>query len=215
MLILIEIVCVTVVTIMLIKLLRNNLNNRGTWFITPFVLIMAAVVPSWLRKRSVAEIGLRIGRLGLTLRVLCTTCVIVFPLLFVGVFVLKKFEVQLPLCPVIPEKGWISWLVYQFMYVAVAEEMFFRGYLQSNVLCLLTMSIQKSRDFLELIGIIVSAMAFAISHSVLLGNIMPIITFFPGLIFGWLLVKTKSLLAPIIFHGLANVYYAFIGMALA
>jgi len=168
-----------------------------------------------LRKRSVAEIGLRIGRLGLTLRVLCTTCVIVFPLLFVGVFVLKKFEVQLPLCPVIPEKGWISWLVYQFMYVAVAEEMFFRGYLQSNVLCLLTMSIQKSRDFLELIGIIVSAMAFAISHSVLLGNIMPIITFFPGLIFGWLLVKTKSLLAPIIFHGLANVYYAFIGMALA
>ena len=213
-LILIEIVCVTVVTIMLIKLLRNNLNGQGTWFVAPFVLIMAAVVPTRLRKRSFAEIGLRIGRLGLIFRMLCAACVIVFPLLLAGVFLLKHFEVQLLLCPVIPENGWISWLVYQFMYIAVAEEMFFRGYLQSNVLCLLTTSIQKNRVFLNLIGIIVSAIVFAISHSVILGSVMPMITFFPGLIFGWLFVKTESLLAPILFHGLANIYYAFIGMVL-
>jgi membrane protease YdiL (CAAX protease family) len=176
---------------------------------------MAAVLPTRLRKRSFAEIGLRVGRLGLILRVLCATCVIVFPILFAGILLLKHFEVQLPLCPVIPEKRWFSWLAYQFMYVAVAEEMFFRGYFQSNVLRLLTMSVQKNRVFLELIGIIVSATVFAISHSVLLGSVMPIITFFPGLIFGWLLVKTKSLLTPVLFHGSANVCYAFIGAVLA
>jgi len=212
---LIEMVCVTVVTIGLIKLLHNSLNSRGAWFLAPFLFIVAAVVPTRLRKRSFAEIGLRIGRLGLILRVLCAACVIAFPLLFAGVFLLKHFEVQLPLCPVIPEKRWFSWLAYQFMYVAVAEEMFFRGYFQSNVLRLLTMSVQKNRAFLELIGIIVSATVFAISHSVLLGSVMPIITFFPGLIFGWLLVKTKSLLAPVLFHGSANVCYAFIGAVLA
>jgi len=213
-LLLMEIVGVTVVTILLIKLLRNSFNGRGDWFLAPFLLIVAAVVPTLLRKRSFAEIGLRVGRLGLILRVLCATCVIVFPLLFAGILLLKHFEVPLPLCPVIPEKRWFSWLAYQFMYVAVAEEMFFRGYFQSNVLRLLTMSVQKNRAFLELIGIIVSATVFAISHSVLLGSVMPIITFFPGLIFGWLLVKTKSLLAPVLFHGSANVCYAFIGAVL-
>jgi len=35
------------------------------------------------------------------------------------------------------------------------------------------------------------------------------------LIFGWLFVKTKSLLAPVLFHGLANVCYGFIGAVLA
>jgi membrane protease YdiL (CAAX protease family) len=44
---------------------------------------------------------------------------------------------------------------------------------------------------------------------------MPIITFLPGLIFGWLLVKTKSLLAPVLFHGLANAVYGLIAAALA
>jgi len=213
-LLLIEMVCVTVVTVLLIKLLHNSFNSRGAWFLAPFLLIAAAVVPTRLRKRSFAEIGLRAERLGLILRVLCTTCVIVFPLLFACIFLLKHFEVPLPLCPVIPEKRWFSWSVYQFMYVAVAEEMFFRGYLQSNVLRLLAMFVQKKSAFLELIGIITSAAVFAISHSVLLGSVVPIITFFPGLIFGWLFVKTKSLLAPVLFHGLANVCYGFIGAVL-
>ena len=213
-LLLMEMVCVTVVTIWLIKLLHNSLNSRAAWFLAPFLLISAAVVPTCLRKRSFAEIGLRVGRLGLTFWVLCATCVIVLPLFFAGILLLKYFEVPLPLCPVIPEKRWFSWSVYQFMYVAVAEEMFFRGYLQSNVLRLLAMFVQKKSGFLELIGIITSATVFAISHSVLLGSVMPIITFFPGLIFGWLFVKTKSLLAPVLFHGLANVCYGFIGAVL-
>ena len=109
-LLLMEMVCVTMVTIWLIKLLRNSLNSRGAWFMAPFLLIVAAVVPTRLRKRSFAEIGLRIGRLGLILRVLCAACAIAFPLLFVGTFLLKHFEIQLPLCPVIPEKGRFSWL---------------------------------------------------------------------------------------------------------
>jgi membrane protease YdiL (CAAX protease family) len=118
----------------------------------------------------------------------------------------------MPLSPIIPEGRWFSWLAYQFMYVAVAEEIFFRGYFQSNVLSLLTISVQKSRAFSEIISIIISAIVFAISHCLILGSLMPIITFLPGLIFGWLLVKTKSLLAPVLFHGLANVMYGLIAV---
>ena len=213
-LLLIEMLCVTVVTIWLIKLFRSNVNSRGDWFLAPFLLITAAFVPTRLRKRSFAEIGLQVGRPGLILRVLCATCVIVFPLLFVGIFLLKHFDIQLPLSPIIPEGRWFSWLAYQFMYVAVAEEIFFRGYFQCNVMSLLTIYVQKNRVFLEIIGIIISATVFAISHCLILGSVMPIITFLPGLIFGWLLVKTKSLLAPVLFHGLANVFYGLIAAVL-
>ena len=209
-LLLIEVLCVTIVTILLIKLLRNNLNSRGDWFLAPFLLITAALIPTRLRKRSFAEIGLRVGQPGLILRVLFATCAIVFSLLLAGIFLLKHLNIQLPLSPIIPEGRWLSWVAYQFMYVAVAEEIFFRGYFQCNVLSLLTMSVQKSRVFLEIIGIIISATVFAISHCLILGSVMPIITFLPGLIFGWLLVKTKSLLAPVLFHGLANVFYGLI-----
>ena len=213
-LLLIEMLCVTIVTIWLIQLLRNNLNSRWDWFLTPFLLITAALVPTYLRKKSFTEIGLRLGRPKSILQVLSATCVIIFPLLWAGIFLLKKFDVELPMSPIIPEGRWFSWLAYQFMYVAVAEEIFFRGYFQSNVLVLLTMAVQKNREFLEIVGIIISATAFAISHCLILGSVMPIITFLPGLIFGWLLVKTKSLLTPILFHGLANVFYGLIATVL-
>jgi membrane protease YdiL (CAAX protease family) len=166
-----------------------------------------------LKRQRLSEIGLRLGRPKTVLRVLFGTCAIVFPLLFSGAFLLRKFDVGLPLSPIIPEGRWFSWLVYQFMYVAVGEEIFFRGYLQSNILLLLATNRQKNRAFLETTGIIMSAAAFAISHCVLLGSVMPITTFFPGLIFGWLLVKTKSLLTPILFHGLANACYGLIAGA--
>lgn len=212
---LIELVCVTVATVCLIRFLNNNINVRGDWFLAPFLLITAALVPTGLRRRSFAEIGLRIGRPGVILRVLCVTCIIVFPFFLAGIFLLKHLNIELPLSPIIPEGRWFSWLAYQFMYVAVAEEIFFRGYFQCNVVSLLTMSVQKNRAFLEIIGIIISATVFAISHCLILGSLMPIITFLPGIIFGWLLVKTKSLLAPVLFHGLANVLYGLIAAVLS
>lgn len=209
-----EMVVVTVAAVWLIRFLRSSLNNRGAWLAVPFVLLSAAVVPTLLRKRSLSEIGLRLERVGLTLRVLCGTCLAVFPVLFCGVLLLKHHKVQLPLCPVVPERTWPSWLVYQFMYVAVAEETFFRGYLQSNILRLLTVATQKNVAFLGLMSIIISAIVFAAFHSALLGNMISTITFIPGLIFGWLFIKTKSLLAPILFHGLANAGYGFIAVVL-
>ncbi|NIO62963.1 MAG: hypothetical protein GTO35_10480, partial [Gammaproteobacteria bacterium] len=71
--------------------------------------------------------GLNIRQIGPTVLVVCRTCVVVFPALFAGLWLLKSFGLGLPLQPVHPkEQGWISWLFYQFMYVAVAEEVFFR-----------------------------------------------------------------------------------------
>jgi membrane protease YdiL (CAAX protease family) len=212
---LLEIVLVTAATILTIKLLYSSSNDRETSSVTPFLLIAAAVIPTALGKRSFAEIGFRTEPFGLILSVLFKTCLVIFPVLCGGVCLLTYYGLSLPLRPIVPEGRLFSWLIYQFIGVAVAEEIFFRGYLQSNMLRLLALTLQKKGVFCIWMSVIVSAAVFAVSHCVLLGNLTAMITFFPGLIFGWLFVKSRSLLAPILFHGLANVVYGFIAIVLS
>gem|GEM_PF-393326 len=212
--ILLEMVFVTLVVVWLIRFLQSSPNTRMAWLAVPFVLVSAAAVPTLLRRKSLSEVGVGIDRPGLILWVLLKTCLAVFPVLFCGILLLKHYKVPLPVCPAVPEKGWLPWLVYQFVYVAVAEEAFFRGYLQSNILGLFMAATQKNVAFLTWMSIMVSASVFAIFHSVVWGNGVSIMTFFPGLLFGWLFVRTGSLLAPILFHGLANAGYGFIAAVL-
>ena len=53
----------------------------------------------------------------------------------------------------------------------------------------------------------VCAACFVAAHVIIQGQIVSVLTFLPGLVLGWLFIRTKSLLAPILFHGLANVCY--------
>jgi len=84
---------------------------------------------------------------------------------------------------------------------------FFRGYVQSNVLRLACPAIVRRPRLKEWASIGISAVCFAVAHVVIQGQIVSFLTFLPGLVLGWLFIRTKSLLAPILFHGLANVCY--------
>jgi len=211
---LLEMVFVTVALVLLIRFLQSNPNNHEAWLTVPFVLLSAAIVPILVRKKSLRDLGMNLERFVSSLRLLWRICLVVFPVFLCGVFLLKYYEIPLPMCPIVPEERWLPWLVYQFMYIAAAEEVFFRGYLQSNINYLLTLTIQKNAAFLAMTSVIISAGIFAVFHCLLFGNILAIITFIPGLILGWLFFKTKSILAPIIFHGLANASYGLIGTVL-
>ena len=197
----------------LIRFLKSNSGNYEAWPMLPFALLSAAIVPTFLRKRNLSKIGFQIEQPKLILRRLFGICLIVFPALFCGILLLNHYKVALPLRPMIPQNKWFSWLIYQFIFVAVAEEAFFRGYVQTNIQCLITTAIHRNAAFMALTSVIISAAIFALFHSLLFGNIVSMITFFPGLILGWLFIKTKSLLAPILFHGLANVVYALFATA--
>jgi membrane protease YdiL (CAAX protease family) len=207
-------VFVTIVLVLLIKFLQSNPNDSEAWLTVPFLFLSAAILPILFRKKNLSDLGLDLERFVSSLRVLCKTSLVIFPVFLCGIFLLKHYKVPLPMCPIVPEKRWLSWLVYQFMYIAISEEVFFRGYLQSNIYYLLTLTLQKNAAFLALMSVTISAGIFAVFHSMLLGNILAIITFIPGLILGWLFFKTKSIFAPILFHGLANVSYGFIGTVL-
>ena len=207
-----EMVFVTAISVGLIKFILISSNNSAAGLAVPFVFLLAAAVPTLMRRKSLRDIGFQIGRPKLLLWNLCVVSLVVFPALFGGVLLLRYCNFSLPLMPVIPQKKWLLWIVYQFLFVAAAEETFFRGYLQSNVLRLLTTATKTKLELSQWYSIIICAMLFAGTHAVILGNAMSIVTFFPGLIFGWLFVRTRSLLTPILFHGLANVAYGLIAM---
>ena len=204
----IETALVTITAILAIKVLDKSSLSRAVWFMAPGILIAAALVPTAIKGDKLPKIGLDARQIKLTLRVLCWTCVAIFPAMFCGLWLLRSYGLNLPLRPVPPQgQGWVGWLLYQFMYVGVAEEVFFRGYVQNNILRSTSAITQERRRLLQWISIIISAGCFAAAHIIVQGKIISVLIFLPGLVLGWLFIRTRSLLAPILFHGLANTYY--------
>jgi len=210
----IEISVVTIGAITAIRLLNTQHALDLEWLVTPCLLVIAALLPAWLRKEEFPRLGFDREHLVPALAVLCRTCICIFPAVVLGLWSMTRMHLQIPLRPVVDGGGWVPWLIYQFVYVAVAEEVFFRGYLQTNVMRLIGSGQQQSRRMEIGIGIVVSAGCFAVAHFFVQGQVAALLTFLPGLLLGWLFVRTHCLLAPILFHGLANVSYGVIAIYL-
>ena len=209
-----ETALVTIAAILAIRLLAASSFSRVAWFVSPGILIAAALVPTAIRRAEFPKIGLNVRQICPTLLVVCRTCVVVFSVLFAGLWLLKSFGLGLPLQPVQPkEQGWVNWLFYQFMYVAVAEEVFFRGYVQNNILRLTKPGKDGQSRLWKWLSIVLSATCFAVAHIIIQGKAIFALTFLPGLVLGWLFIRTKFLLAPILFHGLANICYYLMALA--
>jgi len=177
------------------------------WLWVPCLWVAAGVLPTMLRRQPLGEIGLRTTRAWLALRLFGWTVLAVMPALFLGVFVWRRYGLPLPLQPGPTHGRWALWVVYQLFYVAVAEETFFRGYVQSNVTRWLVQTAPHRQAACRVLGPVVSALLFALAHVAIVGPAGAVV-FFPGLLFGWLRARTGSLLAPILFHATANVGYA-------
>ncbi|KPK76921.1 MAG: hypothetical protein AMJ79_04945, partial [Phycisphaerae bacterium SM23_30] len=145
---------------------------------------------------------------GRSLRLVGITCLVALPATYIGLYLLQRVDLTAPLIPKVPSDQWLNWLLYQIMYVAGAEELFFRGYLQSSLLRLAPTTNAKYSRIWPLTTVIISAAAFALAHVILTNNALSILIFFPGVVLGWLFLRTRSLLAPILFHALANIGYA-------
>ncbi len=211
----VETILVTAGAIAAIRLLHGGCVANLQWVAIPGVLVTSALVPAWIRQREFPRFGLDLDHTGATARAVLGACVCIFPAVFLGLWALTLLHLPLPLRPAVPEQhGWCSWLLYQFFYVAVAEELFFRGYVQANAMAAL-------RRCQRLTGVVptwmvlgISAGCFALAHVIVQGRMIALLTFLPGLILAWLFLRTGSLLAPILFHGLANVSYAVMAMTL-
>lgn len=206
---LIETTVVTIAAILAIRVFSASSIFKPTWLVTPVILVAAALVPAAIKRREFAGIGIDVRQIRITLRIVGWTCIVVFPVMLCSLWLLKYWGLALPLRTMTPPaQGWFCWLFYQFMYIAVAEAVFFRGYVQSNILRLTSTTGGQQHRLQQWASIVLSAAVFAAAHITVQGEMISVLTFLPGLISGWLFIRTKSLLAPILFHGLANTCYA-------
>ncbi len=203
-----ETVLVVVMTMSLLRVLAQPFAGSSGWILIPLALTTAALLPIVLRKRSLNELGIHQEGIWHSIYLCGLACITLFPLVLGGMALMQRYELAIPLAAVIKENDWGRWLLYQFFYVAVAEELFFRGYLQGTLLRIVEGSTSSGRRFWNGMTVLVSAILFALAHWLVLGTPIAVLTFFPGLALGWLFLQTRSLLAPILFHGLANTFYA-------
>jgi membrane protease YdiL (CAAX protease family) len=206
---------VTIATIVSVRFLIVG-ASKIAWLAVPTLLVIAAFIPSMIRSTNFVSIGISKEQIKLSLTVVAWACMFTFPILLLGQLILRSLGLALPMQPQIPQvQSWIYWLLYQFMYVAVAEEVFFRGYVQRNINRITDTFDWGNYGTRNLTCIILSATCFAAAHVIVQGQLVSFVTFLPGLVLGWLFVRTGSLLAPILFHGLANTFYFMLNFALA
>ncbi len=100
-----------------------------------------------------------------------------------------------PAFPTFEVKYLLRDMVYMFVFVGIGEELLFRGLVQ--------------RDLMNALGwkwgLILASLMFAVMH--LTWRSMPelVLVFVAGLLLGYLYYKTKSLVAPVVMHGVGNV----------
>ena len=211
-----ETVLVTSVALAAIKALNVQRAQEVRWILIPGTLVAAALIPTWLARREFPRIGLHLRDAGIALGTVGFVSVAVLPAVFLALWLLRRLDLPIPLRPTFAEPNdWVSWLFYQFLYVAVAEEVFFRGYVQANVMRLLACRPWRSQTAQQSLVLFLSAACFAFAHVVAQGRAISLLTFLPGLLLAWLFLRTRSLLAPILFHGLANVAYGVMTLTLA
>jgi membrane protease YdiL (CAAX protease family) len=211
----VETAAVAVLTTAAVRLVSVHYAADIRRLAIPAVLVAGAALPTWLARREFAPFGLDADHCRRALRIVGLLCLWVFPLVFLGLGLLTLLHLPVPLRPVMAgRQNWFAWLLYQFLYVAVAEEVFFRGYVQANFARLLGRAPQLSVLAQQRLTILLSAACFALAHLVIQGQMASLLVFLPGLLLAWLFAHTRSLLAPVLFHGLANAGYFLLAMVL-
>lgn len=101
----------------------------------------------------------------------------------------------------------------QLVVVALPEELFFRGYVQGR----LEDALPPTKKLLGArVGAawILGAALFALGHFLVTFEPQMLSRFFPGLAFGWMYARTRSILAGTIFHAACNLLMAVLSASL-
>ena len=109
--------------------------------------------------------------------------------------------------PTVHSWGALNEAVGQFALVALPEEAFYRGYLQTR---LDDAWPARSRVLGAPVGlsILVTSAIFALGHVLTIHEAGRLAVFFPSLLFGWLRARTDGVGASIAFHAACNLFSA-------
>lgn len=97
----------------------------------------------------------------------------------------------------------------QLLVIALPEEAFYRGYLQTS----LERRFEKKLVVLGTPigwGIVITSAIFALGHLLTELNPARLAVFFPSLVFGFLRARTRGIGAGLLFHAMCNLYSAYL-----
>jgi uncharacterized protein len=97
----------------------------------------------------------------------------------------------------------------QLLMVALPEEAFYRGYVQTRVARALKFEFYG----VPIVAVLLTSAIFAIGHIATIPNPARLAVFFPSLVFGVLRARTGGIGAGVLFHALCNVYSTALGHA--
>lgn len=98
-------------------------------------------------------------------------------------------------------------LLVQVLLIALPEEIFYRGYLQTRLAKL-------GLPRVEVLGgdvgpaVLITSVVFAASHLIATPSPSRLSVFFPSVLFGWLRDRTGSVAGPVVLHALSNILLA-------
>jgi len=105
----------------------------------------------------------------------------------------------------LPSFDFVDLALGHLLVVALPEEAFFRGYLQS---ALEDRAPKKVRLLGATLGpgLVVTSAIFALGHFLSVPDVGRFAVFFPSLLFGWLRARTGGIGASVVCHALCNIY---------
>lgn len=111
---------------------------------------------------------------------------------------------------VMPADEWLNEIAGQLLIIALPEEAFYRGYVQTRLDEAFPRKIQV---FGAAVGpsLLVTSALFAVGHFATIHNPARLAVFFPSLLFGWLRARTGGVGASVLFHAACNVFSATLG----
>ncbi len=189
-------------------------------------LVFLALPQLALRRRgNIERYGFTAQPLGLGLTVAAIAIVVVLPLFTLGFLVAGRTAcAHWP--ALVPGSCWRAahplWRLpgdflllcaAQLVVVALPEELFFRGYVQGRLEEALPprTTLWGAPVGWAWIG---SSALFAVGHYLVTFEPQMLTRFFPGLVFGWMYARTRSILAGTIFHAACNLIMAVLGASL-
>ena len=190
--------------------INNNLMlfTSGIFIYLPAAVLIARKEPIDFFEKSWRE-------LWYSLKVTVIFSLIIMPPILIGSHYLHSWFFHLkyypqPLASVF-NGNLLSAFAFHLFLVAFPEEFFFRGYIQRRFHQVFDdrftfLSVKMGKAFF------LTAILFALSHSIIVVRWWHIFIFFPTLGFGWLREKTGALTSPILFHALSNTFSAWVSM---
>lgn len=200
---------VTLVFGLVIGICKALDSLRSVSFIAQTLPVWAAALFLYVPLFLLSRTGTRPEQWGITVRrlFLSVNLSLLFSLLFLPGFVLlywlyRHLWLQGPFSVRFPP-DWLLLLGYHLLCVALPEEVFYRGYIQSR----LNEAFPRRIHLLSApvgFGWLYTCFLFALGHYVISLRPESLATFLPGLLFGWLRERTGSIVASTVFHALCN-----------